>query len=170
VLVGLGVVVGPRSELGLVDPDGRDQTCLNPGNYVMARVLLRNVAQQYGLPLSTVERALCKATTTVGGGQVHAPGEPSDPIQLIGAQDVAPWTILLQGRSITGTCYAVSLAPPSGFGQMLETDAAKVGPPGTHLTWVDSFAFQLAVALLPHLPVDRLLSHSGWLARTPEGP
>lgn len=35
--------------------------------------------------------------------------------------------------------------------------------------WLRRFTFQRAVALLPHLPVDRLLSHSVSLARLPEG-
>jgi L-iditol 2-dehydrogenase len=35
--------------------------------------------------------------------------------------------------------------------------------------WLRRFTFQRAVALLPHLPVDRLLSHSVSLARISEG-
>jgi 2'-hydroxyisoflavone reductase len=71
------------------------------------------------------------------GGQVLAPGEPSDPIQLIDARDLGRWTILLLERSISGTFHAVSPAPPFGFGQMLEVIAAEVAPPSTHLTWVE---------------------------------
>jgi threonine dehydrogenase-like Zn-dependent dehydrogenase len=35
--------------------------------------------------------------------------------------------------------------------------------------WLRRFTFQRAVALLPHLPVDRLLSHCVPLARIAEG-
>jgi 2'-hydroxyisoflavone reductase len=70
------------------------------------------------------------------GGNVLAPGDPDDPIQVIDARDMATWTISLLERSISGTFHAVSPAPPFGFGQMLDAIAAEVAPPGTHLTWV----------------------------------
>lgn len=72
------------------------------------------------------------------GGAVLAPGDPDDPIQLIDARDQAAFTVSLLERSITGTFHTVSPAPPFGFGQMLETIAAQVAPPGTQLTWVSS--------------------------------
>jgi 2'-hydroxyisoflavone reductase len=72
------------------------------------------------------------------GGEVLAPGDPADPIQLIDARDLGRWVVLLLDRSITGTYHAVNPAPPFGFGQMLDDIAAEVAPPGTELTWVDS--------------------------------
>jgi 2'-hydroxyisoflavone reductase len=72
------------------------------------------------------------------GGHVLAPGDPTDPIQLIDARDLGRWLVLLLDRSITGTYHAVNPAPPYGFGQMLDDIAAEVAPPGTELTWVDS--------------------------------
>ena len=86
------------------------------------------------------------------GGTVLAPGDPDDPIQLIDARDQAAFTVSLLERSITGTFHTVSPAPPFGFGQMLETIAAQVAPPGTQLTWVPSeFLLEQAVdgAALP---------------------
>ncbi len=72
------------------------------------------------------------------GGNVLAPGDPDDPIQVIDARDMASWIVALLERGITGTFHAVSPAPPFGFGQMLEAIAAEVAPPGTRLTWVTS--------------------------------
>jgi 2'-hydroxyisoflavone reductase len=72
------------------------------------------------------------------GGEVLAPGDPADPIQLIDARDMATWTIGLAQRSVSGAFHAVSPAPPFGFGAMLETIASVVAPPGTTLTWVGS--------------------------------
>jgi 2'-hydroxyisoflavone reductase len=72
------------------------------------------------------------------GGEVLAPGDPADPIQVIDARDMAAWTIGLAERSVSGTFHAVSPAPPFGFGAMLEAIASVVAPPGTRLTWVDS--------------------------------
>ncbi len=72
------------------------------------------------------------------GGQVLAPGDPQDPMQLIDVRDLGTWTVLLLDRSVTGTFHAASPAPPFGFGQMLEAIAAEVAPPGTRLTWVAS--------------------------------
>ena len=59
-------------------------------------------------------------------------------MQVIDARDMAAWSLTLLERSVSGTFHAVAPAPPFGFGQMLETIAAEVAPPGTTLTWVDS--------------------------------
>jgi 2'-hydroxyisoflavone reductase len=72
------------------------------------------------------------------GGEVLAPGDPADPIQVIDARDLATWTLKLAGGPGGGVYHAVSPAPPFGFGQLLEAIAARVAPPGTSLTWVDS--------------------------------
>jgi 2'-hydroxyisoflavone reductase len=70
------------------------------------------------------------------GGTVLAPGDGTDPIQLIDARDMARWIIRLIGRPVTGAFNAVSPAPPFGFGQMLDAIVAAVAPADTSLTWV----------------------------------
>jgi len=70
------------------------------------------------------------------GGEVLAPGDAEDPVQVIDARDMASWTVALLQNSVAGTFHAVSPPPPFGFGQLLETIAARVAPPGTTLTWV----------------------------------
>jgi 2'-hydroxyisoflavone reductase len=72
------------------------------------------------------------------GGDVLAPGDPGDAIQLIDARDMASWIVSMLERSVTGTFHAVDPAPPFTFGEMLAAIAAEVGPPGTTLTWVPS--------------------------------
>jgi 2'-hydroxyisoflavone reductase len=70
------------------------------------------------------------------GGAVLAPGDASDPIQVIDARDLASWVIRLLENSVAGTFHAVSPPPPFGFGDLLTAIAAVVAPPGTTLTWV----------------------------------
>jgi 2'-hydroxyisoflavone reductase len=72
------------------------------------------------------------------GGQVLAPGDPADPIQVIDARDLGTWTISLLEDTTAGVFHAVSPRPPFGFGQLLEAIASRVAPEGTTLTWVDS--------------------------------
>jgi 2'-hydroxyisoflavone reductase len=72
------------------------------------------------------------------GGQVLAPGDPADPIQVIDARDQASWMLALLEGSVAGAFHAVSPEPPFGFGALLEAIAAVVAPAGTELTWVDS--------------------------------
>jgi L-iditol 2-dehydrogenase len=67
-----------------------------------------------------------------------------------------------------GTAVLVGMPPPAAtapvplFG-VLRRDLT------IEAVWLRRFTFQRAVALLPHLPVDRLLSHSVSLARIAEG-
>jgi 2'-hydroxyisoflavone reductase len=70
------------------------------------------------------------------GGEVLAPGDSGDPIQVIDARDMASWAVSLLENSVAGIFHAVSPPPPFGFGQLLEAIAARVAPPGTTLTWV----------------------------------
>lgn len=72
------------------------------------------------------------------GGEVLAPGDPADPIQVIDARDMGSWIVDLSAAPVAGVFHAVSPAPPFGFGDMLETIASRVAPGGTKLTWVDS--------------------------------
>jgi 2'-hydroxyisoflavone reductase len=80
------------------------------------------------------------------GGNVLAPGDPADPVQVIDARDMADWVVALLENSVSGVFHAVSPPPPFGFGDLLEAIAAEVAPPGTTLTWVDS-EFLLAAGL-----------------------
>jgi nucleoside-diphosphate-sugar epimerase len=53
------------------------------------------------------------------GGQILAPGKPSDPVQFIDARDLAEWTIRMAENRETGIYNATGPAEPLEIGQML---------------------------------------------------
>ena len=71
------------------------------------------------------------------GGEVLAPGNPADPIQVIDARDLGVFCVRLVENDVAGTFHAVSPEPPYSFADMLADIAAVVAPAGTTLTWVD---------------------------------
>jgi 2'-hydroxyisoflavone reductase len=54
------------------------------------------------------------------GGEVLAPGNPSDPVQFIDARDLAEWTIRMVEQGETGVYNATGPATPLSVGGMLE--------------------------------------------------
>jgi 2'-hydroxyisoflavone reductase len=54
------------------------------------------------------------------GGEVLAPGAPSDPVQFIDARDLAQWTIRMAENRETGIYNATGPAKPLGIGEMLD--------------------------------------------------
>ncbi|MDP9848706.1 NAD-dependent epimerase/dehydratase family protein [Streptosporangium lutulentum] len=70
------------------------------------------------------------------GGEVLAPGNPDDLVQVIDGRDMASWMIAMIEKKAPGTFHAVSPTSSFTFGDMLEAIVAEVGPPGTTLTWV----------------------------------
>jgi 2'-hydroxyisoflavone reductase len=71
------------------------------------------------------------------GGEVLAPGDPDDPIQVIDGRDLGAFCVRLVEGSVAGTFHAVSPDPAYSFADMLGDIAAVVAPAGTTLTWVD---------------------------------
>lgn len=71
------------------------------------------------------------------GGEVLAPGNPADPIQVIDARDLGAFCVRLVEDDVAGTFHAVSPEPPYSFADLLTDVAAVVAPEGTTLTWVD---------------------------------
>jgi 2'-hydroxyisoflavone reductase len=70
------------------------------------------------------------------GGEVLAPGEPSDPVQFIDARDLAEWTIRMAENRETGVYNATGPAHQFGVGNMFK--AIQEGNKSTfNLTWVD---------------------------------
>ena len=71
------------------------------------------------------------------GGEVLAPGKPSDPVQIIDARDIAEWTIRMVENGETGTYNATGPGNPLGMGEML--DGIKDGVKSdAKLTWVSA--------------------------------
>ena len=71
------------------------------------------------------------------GGEVLAPGNPDDPIQVVDARDLGEFCVRLVEDGTGGTFHAVTPEPPYTFGDLLADIAAVVAPAGTSLTWVD---------------------------------
>jgi 2'-hydroxyisoflavone reductase len=91
------------------------------------------------------------------GGNVLAPGNPDDPIQLIDGRDMGAWIVGLLDQSVTGTFHAVSPEPTFTWRQMLAAIESEVAPAGTQLTWVPSdflVAEGVTESELPLWPMD----------------
>jgi 2'-hydroxyisoflavone reductase len=69
------------------------------------------------------------------GGEVMAPGSPTDPVQFIDARDLAEWTIRMIEAKETGTYNAIGPDKPLTVGEMLHGIKA-VTTTGAQFTWV----------------------------------
>ena len=87
------------------------------------------------------------------GGEVLAPGNPSDPVQIIDARDLAEWTIRMVERGETGIYNATGPDKTLGVGAMLGGIQSVVNP-SAQLTWVDTdFLEKEKVAPWSDMPV-----------------
>jgi 2'-hydroxyisoflavone reductase len=71
------------------------------------------------------------------GGEVMAPGSPSDPVQFIDARDLGEWFIRLVEHSTTGTFNGVGPRSPMSIAGMLYGIRATVSN-DISFTWVDA--------------------------------
>lgn len=69
------------------------------------------------------------------GGEVLAPGKPSDPVQFIDARDLAEWTIRMAEQGATGIYNATGPATPLTIGGLLEGVKSGLGA-NAQFTWV----------------------------------
>jgi 2'-hydroxyisoflavone reductase len=87
------------------------------------------------------------------GGEVLAPGEPTDPVQFIDARDLGEWTIRLLEQKAYGTFNAMGPAHPLTMAEMLYGIKA-VTTAGAQFTWVPaSFLEEHKVAPWTDMPV-----------------
>ena len=87
------------------------------------------------------------------GGEVLAPGAPSDPVQIIDARDLAEWTIRMVESGETGINNATGPDKKLGIGEMLETTKTALKSNAT-FTWVNAeFLEQQKVAPWSDMPV-----------------
>jgi 2'-hydroxyisoflavone reductase len=92
-------------------------------------------------------------TRLMEGGEVLAPGAPSDPIQLIDVRDLAEWTIAMGVRGDVGVFNAVGPRVPTGMGELLAACQQGIGS-SARLTWVSAdFLEQQKVAPWSDMPV-----------------
>lgn len=71
------------------------------------------------------------------GGEVMAPGAPSDPVQFIDGRDVAEWTIRMVENGETGIYNATGPAKQLGIGDMLKTMKSSLNSQAK-FTWVNA--------------------------------
>jgi 2'-hydroxyisoflavone reductase len=71
------------------------------------------------------------------GGEVLAPGAPSDPVQFIDGRDVAEWTIRMVENGETGIYNATGPAKQLGIGDMLENMKSSLKSQAK-FTWVNA--------------------------------
>jgi nucleoside-diphosphate-sugar epimerase len=76
------------------------------------------------------------------GGEVLAPGKPSDPVQFIDARDLAEWTIRMAENRETGIYNATGPAKPLEIGQMLNEIKDALHSSAT-FTWLPAEFLQL---------------------------
>src|SRR5713226_5792226 len=87
------------------------------------------------------------------GGEVLAPGDPSDPVQFIDARDLAEWTIRMAENHATGIYNATGPAKPLGIGAMLD-GIKDAGKSNANLIWVsEEFLTQQKVEAWSDMPV-----------------
>ena len=70
-----------------------------------------------------------------GGGEVLAPGEPSDPVQIIDVRDLAEWTIRMAEQGAPGTYNATGPQQKLTMEEMLE-GIRRVTKSDARFTWV----------------------------------
>ncbi|MGZ8379608.1 MAG: NAD-dependent epimerase/dehydratase family protein [Gemmatirosa sp.] len=71
------------------------------------------------------------------GGEVLAPGDGTDPVQVIDARDLSEWMIRLAEQGATGTLNAVGPRNPRSFAELLHGIKAVTTSEAT-FTWVDT--------------------------------
>ena len=85
------------------------------------------------------------------GGEVLAPGSPSDPMQFIDARDLAEWTIRMVEQGTVGAFNATGPKLRLSFGRMLD-DMKKTTKSDARFTWVDD-EFLKAQNILDDFPI-----------------
>jgi len=87
------------------------------------------------------------------GGEVLAPGNPSDPVQFIDARDLAEWIIRMAEQGTVGTFNATGPKSKLGIGEMLN-GIKKATKSDAQFTWADAdFLAAQKIAAWSDMPV-----------------
>lgn len=86
-------------------------------------------------PLDSSERFTYWPARIDRGGEVLAPGNPTDPVQFVDSRDLAEWTIRMAENKTFGTFNATGPAHPLSIAEMLYGIKA-VTTAGAQFTWV----------------------------------
>ena len=71
------------------------------------------------------------------GGEIMAPGAPTDPVQYVDARDLSEWIVRLAEGSVFGTFNATGPKTPTNIAELLYGIKA-VTTSDAHFTWVDA--------------------------------
>ena len=94
------------------------------------------------------------------GGEVLAPGDGNDPVQIIDSRDIAEWTIRMAENRTFGTFNATGPTKPYTMSEMLTGIKAAIGSSAT-FTWVPAkFLAEQKIRAWSNMPV--------WVADTPD--
>ena len=106
-------------------------------------------------PGDTSDRFTYWPVRVARGGEVLAPGDGTDPVQIIDARDLAEWIIRLAENRTIGTFNATGPRSPLSMGEMLAgIRAAMPGSLDVRFTWVASdFLTKKGVRGWSNLPV-----------------
>jgi 2'-hydroxyisoflavone reductase len=131
----------------------RENTPVEPGKplpYGLAKALAEKEAQRYfpgralivrpGLivgPGDLTDRFTYWPVRIERGGEVLAPGDGTDPVQVIDARDLSEWMIRLVEQGVAGVYNAVGPRNPRSFAELLHGIKAVTTSEAT-LTWVDA--------------------------------
>ncbi|HEY9774642.1 MAG TPA: NAD-dependent epimerase/dehydratase family protein [Planktothrix sp.] len=130
-------------------------------NYGPLKVLCENVVRDYfptralfirpGIlvgPHDTSDRFNYWVHKVAQGGTVIAPGDGTQPIQVIDVRDLCPWIITLVERRLTGYFNAVGPAVPMTLRRMLD-ECRNATKSDTTFAWIDSQELKKASLELP---------------------
>ncbi|MCU0950204.1 MAG: SDR family oxidoreductase [Burkholderiaceae bacterium] len=96
------------------------------------------------------------------GGEILAPGEPTDPVQLIDVRDLAEWTVRALTRGPGGVFNATGPATALSFAACLAQCAQGIGADVSRITWCSTeFLRDAGVAVWTGLPL--------WVPATEQG-
>jgi len=87
------------------------------------------------------------------GGEVLAPGEPTDPVQIVDVRDLGAWMVRLLEDGVSGVFNATGPASPLSIAEMLYGIKA-VTTAGAQFTWANAdFLAEQEVRPWGHMPV-----------------
>lgn len=87
------------------------------------------------------------------GGEILAPGAPTDPMQVIDARDLAEFVLTSVDNRRDGTFHVVGASAAYTFGELLRDIATGVGAASPVVTWVNNDFLQSAGVTPQALPL-----------------
>lgn len=110
-------------------------------------------------PTDPTDRLAYWLARSARGGELAAPGQPSDPVQIVDVRDLADWIVTSADRGLGGTYNAVGPQAPLTLDQLLRTCRSVVGG-SARVTWAGADLLR-QLGYLDRLPLWRPPSEAG---------